>query len=120
MAKILFIEDDVLIQNSFKRTLKAYELIVVSTGLEALSELQEGQFDLVISDYDLKGALNGEDVYLWVKINRPDLDKKYIFCSANDRSEKVCEENGLTFLPKGFFTPAELKQAISKVVEAKS
>lgn len=118
MAKILLIEDSEMLQKSFRRVLRDHDLVVVSTGLDALQQLEVGQFDLVISDFDLEGPLNGEDVYLWVQTNRPDLLKRYIFCSANSRSEDICKRDGIPYLEKGDTTPAMIRQTVARTLEA--
>jgi CheY-like chemotaxis protein len=106
MANILLIENDARIQKIFKSVLKAHKITAVATGLAALEQLEEGKFDIVISDYDLDGPLSGEDVWLWVKNNRPDMTERYMFCSGNDKVETLCSDAGIPCLLK----PASLDQ----------
>lgn len=115
MAKLLIIEDNKMLQKSYKRMLKQHEVEIVSTGLEAIQLLEGGQYDLIISDGDLEGPLSGSDVWLWAKRERHDLIAKFMFCSGNTDIEKFCTEKGIPFCEKGDTAP--VKELINKMLE---
>ncbi len=69
---ILLVDDEKLIRNSFSRELRAegFTVIAVAGGSEAITELETGQFDLVITDLGLHG-IDGFEVLRAVKKNTP-------------------------------------------------
>jgi CheY-like chemotaxis protein len=119
MANILYIEDDPVVQRSASRFLRGHKVEIVGQGTQALILLSEGMpFDVIVSDYDLEGSITGEDVYLWVKSNRPELVNKYIFCSGNDRFEEKCVAAGIRFLKKPC-SVTQIRTTINSVLEEK-
>lgn len=61
--KILLIDDDLLVLASFERLLKSegYEVISASNYNEAIKRIQNGEFDLVLSDIRMPGK-NGVEM----------------------------------------------------------
>jgi DNA-binding response OmpR family regulator len=64
MAVILFVEDDAVSRRSIAHFLRlsGYEVHEADNGDAALSLLAKMQFDVVISDLNLPGKLNGIDI----------------------------------------------------------
>lgn len=118
MANILVIEDDKLLQKSYRRMLRDHNLNVVDSGLEAMQLLERGKFDLVISDGDLRGSLSGIDVWKWVSNHRTDLLPKFIFCSGSMEVEKFCEKGNILFNDKT--DPLALVERVNSLLEARS
>lgn len=115
MADILVIENDKLLQKALRRMLRGHAVVMVATGLDAIALLEDVEFDMVISDYDLDGPLTGEDVLKWVRLNKPDLVSKYTFCSGNeDKMERLQREASVQYLLKP--ATAEQVQALIKTV----
>lgn len=58
MTNILFIEDDQLDQMAFQRFVKrqnlAYSYTIVDTVADAMIEIENGSYDIILSDYNLK------------------------------------------------------------------
>ncbi len=69
---ILLVDDEKLIRNSFSRELReeGFTVTAVVGGNEAITELETGQFDLVITDLRLPG-IDGFEVVRAVKKNTP-------------------------------------------------
>ena len=64
MAVILFVEDDAVSRRSIANFLRlsGYEVYEAENGEAALQLLSTMQFDVVISDLNLPGKLNGIDI----------------------------------------------------------
>jgi two-component system response regulator HydG len=56
-AKLLFIDDDVDVCEAVSATLGArgFDVVTVTTGAEALTALEQGEFDAVVSDLNMPG-----------------------------------------------------------------
>lgn len=118
MAKVLFIEDDATVQRALSRVLKHHELTIVDRGTEAIVLLAENEYDLIISDYDLKGNLTGEDVYLWVRNERPHMASRYVFCAGSSRAETLCQAEGIPYVEKPY-TITDLRRAVESKTEVR-
>lgn len=55
----------------------------VSTGAEGIRHLEAHDVDLIISDVRMPGAVDGVQLYEWVRINRPWLVRRFIFASGD-------------------------------------
>lgn len=116
MANILIIENDKQLQNAFRRMLRGEHVVtIVAEGTEALALLSDTPFDAVVSDYDIDGPLTGEDVWIWVKANKPELVDKYIFCSGNTGVEDMCSAAGIPCLLKPC-SRSDIRNAINAVL----
>ena len=88
-----------------------------SCGREALSMLESGDYDLIISDMKMPGV-DGKDFYRGVKAVRPELLKKIIFISGdslNKETQAFLHKLGNHSLKKPF-TVEQLHSVVSKVV----
>lgn len=75
-ACVLVVEDEILIRVLIADELRAagFSVVEAATGAEALSYFQAGvQVDLVLSDVQLPGALNGVDLIERLRAEAPDL-----------------------------------------------
>ncbi len=75
-ACVLVVEDEILIRVLIADELRAegFSVVEAATGDEALSYFQAGvQVDLVLSDIDLPGALNGVDLIQRLRAEAPGL-----------------------------------------------
>lgn len=72
---ILVVDDDDSTLEFFRELLKdrAYKLVTVRTGSEAIAQAKDKKFDLLLLDIALKDC-NGIDLYFKIKEIRPDLD----------------------------------------------
>ena len=88
-----------------------------SCGREALSMLESGDYDLIISDMKMPGV-DGKDFYRGVKAVRPELLQKIIFISGdslNKETQAFLRKLG-NFSLKKPFTVEQLHSVVSKVV----
>lgn len=114
MAKILIVEDNEQLHRMYRRQLRDHDLQIVVNGLKALELLEEGQYDLVISDGELEGPLTGVDIWEWVRAHRQDLLPKFILCSGSIEIAKFAESKGIKFNGKD----SDLFPTITNMLEA--
>jgi two-component system, response regulator PdtaR len=107
-ACVLVVEDEVLIRVLIAEDLRAEGLSVIeaATADQALSYFQAGlQVDLVLSDIELPGALNGVDLIRRLRAQAPSLPTVL----TSGHSPGVHEADA--FLPK----PYDVRQAVALV-----
>lgn len=83
--KALIVDDEeslVDLQISFLNAM-GMEGIGVCTGEEAINFLQKNRVDVIISDVRMPGSIDGIRLYHWVKLNRPELQNKFLFVSGD-------------------------------------
>lgn len=105
--RILHIEDDVQLAKSIARALTKLfqaEVFTIDTADGAIELLKTNQYDLVISDYDLRIGTGG-DVLQWVKDNRP--DQRWLFLAGNEAIESL----GVPYVSK----PAPMSEVRSAI-----
>jgi CheY-like chemotaxis protein len=88
-VKALVIEDDELVRRSIIRMLRRWydieveELRIAETADEAISLLRDSElergFDLVVSDYTLRGSKTGLDVLQWIRVYVSRLEDRFVF-----------------------------------------
>ncbi|MFH1539473.1 MAG: PAS domain S-box protein [bacterium] len=105
-SKILVIDDEHPILNVMERVLRrgGYVVECVDNGEEAIALLKEKSYGLIISDMRMP-EVSGEEIYVFLKENRPDLIEKIIFTTGdtvNEVTRKFFEVSGVTFLGKPF------------------
>jgi PAS domain S-box-containing protein len=75
--KILLVEDDLRVRKITSHYLNClgYDIAEVDNPEQAMSILSNKNeyFDLILSDVIMPGELNGRDLFLWVKSNRPEI-----------------------------------------------
>lgn len=87
---ILIIEDDPTIRSILTRMLAKHNTVTaVANGRDAIAVLQQIAFDAVLSDYDLKDLVTGEDILVWIRNNQPELAEKFIFHSSTPEAQDL-------------------------------
>lgn len=107
-ACVLVVEDEILIRVLIADELRAegFSVVEAATGDEALSYFQAGvHVDLVLSDIELPGALNGVDLIWRLRAEAPDLPT--VLTSGHSPGVHPAD----AFLPK----PYDLRQAVALV-----
>ena len=105
---VLVVEDEILIRVLIADELRAegFSVIEAATANEALSYFQAGvQVDVVLSDIELPGALNGIDLIRRLRAEAPNLPTVL----TSGHSPSVHEADA--FLPK----PYDVRQAVALV-----
>jgi len=75
MAEILVVEDDATMRHMLRRILEAegLEVVLAGSSQDALQEMQDREFDLIVTDYDLRSEHTGLSLMEYVrrKTRRP-------------------------------------------------
>lgn len=114
-AKILAVDDEEIILNSFRKILviSGYSVDTVETGQEALSLVQKNNYDFVFTDLKMP-AMSGVDVCKSVKHLRPDIDVIIITGYASvDTAVETMKFGAMDYVEKPF-TEDELNAMVNK------
>ena len=118
-TKILIVEDDPYMQIILKEFLSAtYEIEICSTGIDAISFLQNGNVpDLILSDYNIP-QLTGLELIDQIKASDFFSSIPIIILSGEESSEKriKCLDMGADDFIVKPFNPAELAARIRVVL----
>ena len=98
LETILVVDGDVITRTVISDYLRhcGYRVIEANDGLEAQQALEQQDFtvDVVLSDIELPGALNGFELARWVRMNRPAV--RVVLSAAAERTADVignlCDE----------------------------
>jgi CheY-like chemotaxis protein len=106
-ANILVVEDEYTILELQMAILSSVgaSAVGVSTGEEAVKQLQRREYHLVISDLKLPGGFSGQELFRWIEKNRPSLLRRVLFVtgdSASDTTRAFLEQSGRRYLMKPF------------------
>jgi CheY-like chemotaxis protein len=114
--RILFVEDDIIIQFSTAEMLRelGHEVTATSNAIEALRELESGGFDILFTDVSLPGR-SGVELAREARGRLPDL--RVIFASGYGDAvlSAGAASEGAILLPKPY-SFANIEQAIQNAV----
>jgi len=123
--KILFVEDDEVLVNTFSDLLNQYDIIVdyAETGEMALEKFKKKKhsgddYDFLIIDLNLKGSMNGEKVM--EEIIEADGRDCLAIATTGDRSHQVLKKYksyGFTATITKPFTSNDILKLLSEVVD---
>jgi DNA-binding NtrC family response regulator len=119
-AKVLVIDDELIILNSCHRILteKEYEVQTVQTGAEGLQKLREETFDIVLTDL-MMPEISGMEILKKVMKSYPDIIVIMITgYSTVQTAVEAMKLGAYDYIPKPF-TPDELVEAVDKALEKK-
>lgn len=119
-ARILIVDDEEIVHKSCGRIFRQsdYELEHAYHGEEALQKLQEGRFDLVITDLMMPG-MSGMELLERLVQERPDLTVIVFTGYATvESARKALKLGAFDYIPKPF-TPDELRQVVANALEAR-
>src|SRR3954453_3527428 len=90
IKNILLVDDDVDLAHALKGLLEArnYLVTTVSNGAEALREVMEMDFDVIVCDM-MMPEMPGDMFYLAVQKTKPDLCKRFLFITGHAGNPKV-------------------------------
>jgi CheY-like chemotaxis protein len=81
-ARIMIIDDDMLVRDVLAKILKEHEIVTASSGEEALRVLGQDQvFDLILCDV-MMPRTSGIDVHRWLVETHPELARKVVFVTG--------------------------------------
>jgi CheY-like chemotaxis protein len=77
----------------------------IASAEEAIAKLAAAQFDAILVDSSMPGALSGTDVYRWLAEHRPESKHRLVlaFSSVMDSAlREFVESNGIPWINKPF------------------
>jgi CheY-like chemotaxis protein len=81
-ARVLVVDDDILVGNALRRTLRGYEVVVLGTAVEALELLRIGErYDLILCDL-IMPELTGMDLHAAILELDPEQAERMIFLTG--------------------------------------
>jgi DNA-binding NtrC family response regulator len=116
--RILIVDDEEIVVRSCLRILSSdeYDIAVANNGLEALTKINEEDFDMVILDI-MMPKMNGIEVLQRVKESHPDVDVIMITgLNEIDTAVKAMKLGAFDYLPKPF-EPEELELVVNRAFE---
>jgi len=97
IKRLLIVDDEETLTFSLYQTFinvpVECEVLTASSGEEALARLQEGHFDVVITDIAMPG-LNGIDLLSMIKSKTPDTKVILITAYGSDEREELAYQKG--------------------------
>ncbi len=116
-AKILAVDDEVVILDSFRKILviAGYSVDTVETGPEALGLVKKNNYDFVFTDFKMPD-MDGVEVTKAVKHLRPDIDVIMITGYASIESAVETMKYGAMDYVQKPFTEDELVEFVNKIL----
>lgn len=107
LLPVLVVEDEEVLLSFLKTALQraGVKAIGASCGAEALGLLEQQEFAGVVSDLRMPGAVGGAEIFDWVRQNRPELAKSFLFITGNASdvyAVEIRERTGALFIEKPF------------------
>jgi CheY-like chemotaxis protein len=123
LEAVLVVEDDVLIRIAISGYLRecGYRVFEAANAAEALAVLQkaEVEIDVVLSDIEMPGCMDGFGLAQWIRENRPGLD--VVLAGTAERAAhtagELCEEGPMLAKP---YEPQILVDRIKQVLAARA
>ena len=120
VKKILVVEDEPSISQVCHRVLisEGFEVDIAVNGKVAQDMVEKGRYDFLLVDIRTP-AMNGKDLYQWLKEKHPQVANRVIFTTGDvmgGETQRFLEQVGRLFLPKPF-TPSELRTVIREALK---
>jgi DNA-binding NtrC family response regulator len=119
-GRILLVDDEEIVLRSCQRILgKEYEVAVARDGVEALTRVNEGDFDVLVLDIKMP-KMDGIEVLRRVKEARPDIGVIMVTgLHEIGTAVKAMKLGALDYLPKPF-DPEELELAVARAFDRRA
>ena len=118
MKNILVVDDDYGVRQALQTYFDdEFNVSVASSGEMALTMIQDNEFDLVITDFQMF-QMNG--IALIVEVRKTKPNQKFLLCSGSFGLQKILNANDITDVPiftKGACTLATLLKMAKEMTE---
>ncbi|HTM22546.1 MAG TPA: response regulator [Kofleriaceae bacterium] len=113
MARILVIDDDVMLCRAVKRMLAPHQVVAVHAGADALTEVAAAEFDIILCDI-MMPEMSGPEVYQHIEKIRPAQQDRVLFMTGGtlERVNPLLAGIPLRLIEKPF-TRAELQSTVN-------
>jgi len=116
-ARILLVEDDVVLQEIYGHMLEgeAYQIVPAYDGVDALVRLEEGGADLIVLDIILDEMM-GDDFYMRIKrdVRFADLPVVVVSALPAERCQRMLDVDPTTAFLRKPFRRGQLLEAIER------
>lgn len=112
-SRYLVVEDDDVVRELYQELLsREGNVVSVRNGQEALDRVQEGFFNVILSDLDMP-VMDGAEFFLEASALEHDLKKRFILCTGNvtPEVETFCRDQGIRCLYK----PVQITELLETV-----
>lgn len=123
MKKILIVEDDLALQQTYKTILtqEGYEVILAGTAQQGLQAVKTSLPDLILLDVMLPGGMNGFDVLETLKLDPQTHDIPIIMLTNLDNQEQSALSIGVAaYFVKSATSIETIVNAIRNIIQEKS
>jgi CheY-like chemotaxis protein len=113
-SRILVIDDDALLSRAIERMLQPHQVPLASGGGEALEEIAEDDFDVILCDI-MMPEISGPEFYHQLAALRPEMTDRVLFMTggALDRVKPMLADIPNRLIEKPF-TRKELQRTIEE------
>jgi len=119
-GRVLLVDDEEAVLDFEREVLMGAgaDVVAVTSVERALSILASEEFDAILIDSDMPGALNSMDLYRWIEEKRPDYKHRMMMAFSGSDSElrTLVEEKGLASITKPFEV-SSLIAAMARVIQ---
>jgi len=116
-ARILLVEDDVVLQEIYANMLEgeAYEIVQAYDGVDALQRLEEASVDLIVLDIILDEMM-GDDFYMRIKQDARFAEIPVVVATAlpEERCQRMLDRDPTTAFLRKPFRRGQLVEAIER------
>jgi signal transduction histidine kinase len=121
-ARVAVVDDEPLVGRSIRRALRGHEVVVFSSGSEAIERLSSNEpFDVVFCDL-MMPEVSGIEVFTRVSEARPELASRFVFMTGGAftaEAREFLKETPLTCLEKPFEL-SEIRDLVRDSAEPKA
>jgi CheY-like chemotaxis protein len=119
-VRTLVVDDETFLLECLVDALDAWGVKATPStrGDEAIQQLQEGDFDLIVSDIRMPG-LSGMELYEWLKAQRPGMTRRILYTTGDAfdaKTRQFLEATQVPYLGKPFDL-SQLKQSLERLLE---
>ena len=121
-ARVLVIDDEPAILRAFRRVLYAHEVVLATSGAEAISKLADGRrFDVIFCDV-MMPEMSGVEVYRRIRDCHPGQEQKVVFVTGGAFAEPAARFIESVSNPKlkKPFTGSSLRSLVATVARLQS
>ena len=106
-GRVLLLDDEESVLEFEREVLRGAgaEVVAFLNGEEAMTRLRSESFDAIILDGKMPGGWSGLDLYEWIRVNRPGLEKRVILAVSNPADpdiQALVQHSGVGLLAKPF------------------
>jgi YesN/AraC family two-component response regulator len=119
LKRLLIVDDEETLTFSLYQTFInspiECEVVTASSGNEALEKIEEGPFDVVITDIAMPG-INGLDLLAMIKAKHPDTKVIVITAYGSDEREEQAYQRGAERYVEKPFDLREIRDMVTKMI----